>query len=78
MAPGPLRIDLPATGLALRTEVRHASATGWHCFGPVLLVRADGTTVGPADPVLAVALITAAADRRARRPATTAAHPRGS
>ncbi|MYS64649.1 siderophore synthetase, partial [Streptomyces sp. SID5473] len=34
-AAGPLRIDLPALGLALVTEVVHRSPSGWHRFGPV-------------------------------------------
>ncbi|TWP50863.1 siderophore synthetase [Lentzea tibetensis] len=51
VSPGPLTVPLPSTGLALHTEVRHASATGWHTFGPVTI----GTL--PADPVLAVALV---------------------
>jgi siderophore synthetase component len=55
--PGPLQVALPATGLALVTNVRYASITGWHRFGPVRLQRADGADAGPADPVLAVALI---------------------
>ena len=56
---GELRVPLPATGLELRTEVRHASPTGWHRFGPVRLLRLDGREVVPADPVLAVALVAA-------------------
>jgi siderophore synthetase component len=55
--PGPLQVALPATGLTLVTDVRYASITGWHRFGPVRLQRTDGADVGPADPVLAVALI---------------------
>lgn len=55
--PGPLRVALPATGLALVTDVRYASITGWHRFGPVRLQRTDGADAGPADPVLAVALV---------------------
>ncbi|MGH3912158.1 MAG: IucA/IucC family protein, partial [Pseudonocardiaceae bacterium] len=58
---GPLHLPLPATGLALVTEVRHASATGWHRFGPVRLQRADGGDAGALDPVLAVALVAAEA-----------------
>ncbi|MGB8963385.1 MAG: IucA/IucC family protein [Pseudonocardiaceae bacterium] len=54
---GPLQIPLPATGLTLVTEVRYASLTGRHRFGPVQLQRADGADAGPADPVLAVALV---------------------
>ncbi|MGH3781419.1 MAG: IucA/IucC family protein, partial [Pseudonocardiaceae bacterium] len=55
--PGPLQVALPATGLTLVTDVRYASITGWHRFGPVRLQRIDGADAGPADPVLAVALI---------------------
>jgi siderophore synthetase component len=55
--PGPLHVALPATGLTLVTDVRYASITGWHRFGPVRLRRADGADAGPADPVLAVALV---------------------
>lgn len=54
---GPLHVALPATGLTLITDVRYASITGWHRFGPVRLRRADGADAGPADPVLAVALV---------------------
>lgn len=61
---GPLRVTLPATGLSLVTEVRHASPTDWHRFGPVRLQRADGADAGPADPVLAVALVAAEASAR--------------
>ncbi|APU14465.1 IucA/IucC family protein [Actinoalloteichus fjordicus] len=60
---GPLRISLSRTGLALNTEVVHRSPTDWHRFGPVRLLRADGTDVGSVDPVLAVALL---ADEAAR------------
>ncbi|MDQ2881332.1 MAG: siderophore synthetase [Actinomycetota bacterium] len=55
--PGPLQVALPATGLTLVTDVRYASITGWHRFGPVRLQRTDGADAGPADPVLAVALV---------------------
>lgn len=57
---GPLTVPLPSTGLALTTTVRHRSPTDWHRFGPVRLVRADGSPAGPdaaADPVLTVALV---------------------
>jgi siderophore synthetase component len=54
---GPLRIDLPATGLALVTEVTHRSSTDLHRFGPVRLARGLAD-LGPADPVVATALIT--------------------
>jgi siderophore synthetase component len=53
--PGPLRVALPGTGLALRTEVTHCSPGGWHRFGPVSLEGPGGAT--PADAVLAVALV---------------------
>jgi siderophore synthetase component len=59
VASGELRVSLPSTGLALRAEVRHNSPTGWHRFGPVSLLRPDGSEVGAADPVLAVALVAA-------------------
>ncbi|MGH3526041.1 MAG: IucA/IucC family protein, partial [Pseudonocardiaceae bacterium] len=55
--PGPLQVALPATGLTLVTHVRYASITGWHRFGPVRLQRSDGADAGPADPVLAIALV---------------------
>jgi siderophore synthetase component len=55
--PGPLQVALPATGLTLVTHVRYASITGWHRFGPVRLQRTDGADAGPADPVLAIALV---------------------
>ncbi len=55
--PGPLQVALPAVGLALVTHVRYASITGWHRFGPVRLQRTDGVDAGPADPVLAIALV---------------------
>jgi siderophore synthetase component len=51
-----LLVELPTAGLALRAPVRHASPTGWHRFGPVALLRGD-TEIGPADPVVAVALV---------------------
>ncbi|AOS63082.1 IucA/IucC family protein [Actinoalloteichus hymeniacidonis] len=60
---GPLRIALPRTGLTLGTEVLHFSATDWHRFGPVRLIRADGGDAGPVDPILAAALV---ADEAAR------------
>ncbi|NMO17573.1 siderophore synthetase [Pyxidicoccus fallax] len=53
--PGPLRIALPSTGLALRTDVSHCSPSGWHRFGPVFLEGPGGASL--ADPVLAVALV---------------------
>ncbi|MCP3097911.1 siderophore synthetase [Myxococcus sp. K15C18031901] len=53
---GPLRVVLPSTGLALRTEVTHRSPTGWHRFGPVRLEGPGGAT-SAVDPVLAVALV---------------------
>jgi siderophore synthetase component len=55
--PGPLQVALPAIGLTLVTHVRYASITGWHRFGPVRLQRTDGADAGPADPVLAIALV---------------------
>ncbi|KAA2261993.1 siderophore synthetase [Solihabitans fulvus] len=66
---GQLRVPLPATGLTLATEVLHRSPTGWHRFGPVSLLRADGVPVGPADPVLAVALVAQEAAARGGVPA---------
>ncbi|MBZ4335274.1 IucA/IucC family protein [Corallococcus sp. AS-1-12] len=53
--PGPLRVSLPGSGLALTTEVTHCSPSGWHRFGPVSLEGPGGAT--RADPVLAVALV---------------------
>jgi siderophore synthetase component len=61
---GPLQVPLTATGLTLVTDVRYASITGWHRFGPVRLRRADGADAGPADPVLAVALVATEAAAR--------------
>ena len=61
--PGPLRIALPGTGLALVTEVNHCSPSGWHRFGPVRLEGPGGTS-SSADPVLAVALVAHEAVRR--------------
>lgn len=55
--PGPLRVALPGTGLALCTEVTHASPSGWHRFGPVSLEGPGGASSTPADAVLAVALV---------------------
>lgn len=54
---GPLRIELPQTGLALLTEVLHASPTGWHRFGPVMWEAAGGRLRETADPVLIATLI---------------------
>ncbi|MGV9311140.1 IucA/IucC family protein [Streptomyces sp. NPDC003691] len=56
-AAGPLRIELPAVGLALVTEVVHRSPTGWHRFGPVRLEGPAGPLGATADPVTAVALL---------------------
>ncbi|MFN2494425.1 MAG: IucA/IucC family siderophore biosynthesis protein [Pseudonocardiaceae bacterium] len=61
---GALRLELPATGLSLVTEVRYPSPTGWHRFGPVRLRRADGAEAGPVDPVVAVALVATEASAR--------------
>ncbi|WP_103500936.1 IucA/IucC family siderophore biosynthesis protein, partial [Streptomyces sp. SM14] len=58
---GPLRVPLDATGTALVTEVTHASATGWHRFGPVRLHGPAGPLGTTADPVTAVALVAAEA-----------------
>ncbi|MFY0530474.1 IucA/IucC family protein [Archangium gephyra] len=57
VAAGPLRLALPATGLALVTEVRHCSPTGWHRFGPVRVEGPKGRLGAFADPVLAIALV---------------------
>ncbi|WP_328929149.1 hypothetical protein OG429_34360 [Streptomyces sp. NBC_00190] len=66
---GPLRIELPASGLALVTEVTHRSPTGWHRFAPVRLEGPGGPLGASADPVTAVALLsTEAAVRGAARP----------
>ncbi|MFB9429708.1 IucA/IucC family protein [Streptoalloteichus tenebrarius] len=56
---GPLRIELPATGRAVVTEVRHASPTGWHRFGPVSLALPHGGPhePNPADPVMVATLL---------------------
>ncbi|SNR65284.1 Siderophore synthetase component [Haloechinothrix alba] len=61
---GPLRIPFPATGLALVTEVRHCSPTGWHRFGPVSVDGPSGRLGGDADPVVAIALLAAEAAAR--------------
>ncbi|MCP2167263.1 IucA/IucC family protein [Goodfellowiella coeruleoviolacea] len=69
VAPGPLRVELPATGLALVTEVTHCSATGWHRFAPVWLAGPGGRLGATADPVTAAALLaTEAAVRGGGRP----------
>ncbi|MBZ4417944.1 IucA/IucC family siderophore biosynthesis protein [Myxococcus sp. RHSTA-1-4] len=60
--PGPLRVVLPSTGLALLTEVTHCSPSGWHRFGPVLLEGPGGASA--ADSVLAVALVAHEAAQR--------------
>ncbi|WP_336321826.1 IucA/IucC family protein [Streptomyces lavendofoliae] len=69
VAAGPLRVELPTTGLALVTEVTHCSPTGWHRFAPARL-EGPGGPLGPsADPVTAVALLaTEAAARGGGRP----------
>ncbi|MFF3557473.1 IucA/IucC family protein [Streptomyces tsukubensis] len=63
-AAGPLRIDLPALGLALVTEVVHRSPSGWHRFGPVRL-EGPGGPLGAADPVTVVALLSTETASRA-------------
>lgn len=55
--PGPLRVELPSSGVTLVTEVTHRSPTDWHRFGPVRLEGPNGSIGEVADPVLAVALI---------------------
>jgi siderophore synthetase component len=55
--PGPLRVDLPSSGVTLVTEVTHSSPTDWHRFGPVRLEGPNGGIGDSADPVLAVALV---------------------
>ncbi|HEY8371320.1 MAG TPA: IucA/IucC family protein [Pseudonocardiaceae bacterium] len=66
---GPLRVELPSSGLALVTEVRYCSPTGWHRFGPVYLEGPNGRLGDTADPVLAVGLVAAeAAARGGARP----------
>ncbi|MEU3598978.1 IucA/IucC family protein [Streptomyces sp. NPDC006798] len=71
-AAGPLRIELPAAGLALVTEVVHRSPTGWHRFGPVRL-EGPGGPLGPtADPVTAVALVATEAAAEASAEAANA------
>ncbi|MFG2298023.1 IucA/IucC family protein [Streptomyces sp. NPDC048603] len=59
---GPLRIPLPASGIALLVPVRHWSAAGWHRFGPA---RIDGAPAGaPAlDAVTTAALLVREAGR---------------
>ncbi|QDY77996.1 IucA/IucC family protein [Streptomyces qinzhouensis] len=56
-AAGPLRIELPALGLAIVTEVVHRSPSGWHRFGPVRLEGPGGLLGAAADPVTVVALL---------------------
>ncbi|MGI5479997.1 IucA/IucC family protein [Streptomyces lavendofoliae] len=69
VAPGPLRVELPTTGLALVTEVTHCSPTGWHRFAAARLEGPDGPLGPSADPVTAVALLaTEAAARGGGRP----------
>ncbi|MGW1279736.1 IucA/IucC family protein [Streptomyces tsukubensis] len=63
-AAGPLRIDLPALGLALVTEVVHRSPSGWHRFGSVRL-EGPGGPLGAADPVTVVALLSTETASRA-------------
>lgn len=58
---GPLRLDLPHSGLSILTEVLHASPTGWHRFAPVRLKGPVGDFGATADPVMTVALIAAEA-----------------
>lgn len=64
VAEGPLRVDLPATGLALVTDVVHCSPTGWHRFARVRLEGPGGPLGEAADPVVAVALVAAEAAAR--------------
>ncbi|AZK95411.1 IucA/IucC family protein [Streptomyces tsukubensis] len=64
-AAGPLRIDLPALGLALVTEVVHRSPSGWHRFGPVRLEGPGGPLGAAADPVTVVALLSTETASRA-------------
>lgn len=61
---GPLRVELPSTGLALLTEVLHASPTAWHRFGRVGLEGPAGRVGEAADPVLVAALMAAEAVAR--------------
>ncbi|MFJ5707236.1 IucA/IucC family protein [Streptomyces sp. NPDC093105] len=69
VAPGPLRVELPTAGLTLVTEVTHRSPTGWHRFGPTRLEGPGGPLGDTADPVTAVALLSAeAAVRGGGRP----------
>ncbi|GAA5113521.1 IucA/IucC family protein [Haloechinothrix salitolerans] len=64
VTPGPLRVEFPATGLALVTEVRHCSPTGWHRFGPVAIAGPSGQVGAAADPVVAISLLAAEAAAR--------------
>lgn len=59
-----VRVNLPSSGLSLFAPVRHRSPTGWHRFGPVTLLAADGRPIGSADPVTAAALVATEAARR--------------
>ncbi|MGW0750841.1 IucA/IucC family protein [Streptomyces sp. NPDC002587] len=64
VAAGPLRVELPACGLALVTEVTHRSPTGRHRFAPVRLEGPGGPLGASADPVTAVALLSTEAAAR--------------
>ncbi|NJP68231.1 IucA/IucC family protein [Streptomyces spiramenti] len=72
VAAGPLTVRLPSTGTTLTTEVTHASATGWHRFGPVRLHGPAGPLGDTADPVTAVALVAAEAVHRGAAAGRTA------
>ncbi|WP_063784107.1 IucA/IucC family protein [Streptomyces sp. SBT349] len=58
---GPVRVELPVSGLALIAEVTHWSPTGWHRFGPVTLRGPGGPLGAAADPVTVIALLAAEA-----------------
>ncbi len=64
---GPLRIDLPASGLALDAPVRYRSACGWHRFGPP---TAGGPTVDAG--LLAALLVREITSRRGLPPSAGA------
>ncbi|MGH3950435.1 MAG: IucA/IucC family protein [Pseudonocardiaceae bacterium] len=75
VAAGPLRVEFPATGLALVTDVVHCSPTGWHRFAAVRMEGPLGGLGETADPVVAVSMV--AAEAAARGGARTGGVPAG-
>ncbi|KLL09901.1 hypothetical protein FrCorBMG51_21665 [Protofrankia coriariae] len=64
---GPLRIGLPASGLALEVPVRYRSPCGWHRFGPPTI---SGSTTEAAAPGNPIGEAPATGGRATRRPST--------